>query len=411
MIMARLIRAKGTELRETGARSMSRRKTPSPDIPDELQGFDAFELRLGDVMRGERATIGKSLIDIQRELKIKATYIAAIENADPTAFDTPGFIAGYVRSYARYLQLDPEWAWESFCREAGFEQPHGMSSAASSPKPVRKTGLDALSDPNAAFVPQRESPFAEIEMRAVGSLAVLVTLICAVGYGAWSVLQEVQRVQLAPVESAPGVIADLGSGALVSDVVAPSQGAFGEGDMPGSAGDAMGRLYSPAELDIPIVDPRDGPIASMDSRHVGVLAEPTQPRPAFETPEVADASAEPEPPQVLAADVPGLYLIAVRPAWVRVSAADGTILFEKTLEPGENWQVPATEEPSYLRSGNSGAIYFMVEGQTYGPAGDSGRVISNIPLGAVSVTESFALADTAADPDLAVAVALLQATQ
>ncbi|HCP80049.1 MAG TPA: DUF4115 domain-containing protein, partial [Octadecabacter sp.] len=46
----------------------------------ETAGFDAFELRLGDLMRGERATIGKSLLDVQRELKIKAAYIAAIEN-------------------------------------------------------------------------------------------------------------------------------------------------------------------------------------------------------------------------------------------------------------------------------------------------------------------------------------------
>ena len=57
---------------------------------EELKGFDDFELRLGDIMRGERATLGKSLLDVQRELKIKAAYIAAIENADPSAFETPG---------------------------------------------------------------------------------------------------------------------------------------------------------------------------------------------------------------------------------------------------------------------------------------------------------------------------------
>ncbi len=66
------------------------------------KSFDDFDLRLGDIMRGERATMGKSLLDVQRELKIKATYIAAIENADPSAFESPGFVAGYVRSYARY---------------------------------------------------------------------------------------------------------------------------------------------------------------------------------------------------------------------------------------------------------------------------------------------------------------------
>ena len=35
-------------------------------------GFDDFEMRLGDMMRGERATIGKSLLDVQRELRIRA---------------------------------------------------------------------------------------------------------------------------------------------------------------------------------------------------------------------------------------------------------------------------------------------------------------------------------------------------
>ena len=82
-------------------------------VEDEEQptGFDSYDVLLGDVMRGERATLGKSLLDVQRELKIKASYIAAIENADPSAFAAQGFIAGYVRSYARYLGLDPEWAF------------------------------------------------------------------------------------------------------------------------------------------------------------------------------------------------------------------------------------------------------------------------------------------------------------
>ena len=107
-----------------------------PETPDSsedrraLKGFDDFELSLGDIMRGERATMGKSLLDVQRELKIKATYISAIENTDPSAFDTPGFVAGYVRSYARYLNLDPEWAFKTFCEEGNFEVAHGMSPEA-----------------------------------------------------------------------------------------------------------------------------------------------------------------------------------------------------------------------------------------------------------------------------------------
>nr|WP_322865522.1 hypothetical protein [Aquicoccus sp. G2-2]MEA1112771.1 hypothetical protein [Aquicoccus sp. G2-2] len=36
---------------------------------DEPKWFDDYDLRLGDMMRGERATMGKSLLDVQRELR------------------------------------------------------------------------------------------------------------------------------------------------------------------------------------------------------------------------------------------------------------------------------------------------------------------------------------------------------
>jgi cytoskeletal protein RodZ len=36
-------------------------------------------------------------------LRIKADYVAAIENADPSVFPNPSFVPGYVRAYARYL--------------------------------------------------------------------------------------------------------------------------------------------------------------------------------------------------------------------------------------------------------------------------------------------------------------------
>ena len=97
-----------------------RKRAKSEEIVEEPRGFDAFELKLGDIMRGERATLGKSLLDVERDIRIRASYIAAIENTDPDAFDTPGFIPGYVRSYARYLGMDPEETFDTFCQECGF---------------------------------------------------------------------------------------------------------------------------------------------------------------------------------------------------------------------------------------------------------------------------------------------------
>src|SRR6056297_3993513 len=143
----------------------------------DMRGFDAFDLRLGDLMRGERATLGKSLLDVERELKIKANFVAAIENTDPSVFDTPGFIPGYVRSYARYLGMDPDTAFRTFCAESGFSIAHGMSAEASSIRkpanaPARRMGRktqaeDPLISPNTPFLPANEGFIARLEPGAI----------------------------------------------------------------------------------------------------------------------------------------------------------------------------------------------------------------------------------------------------
>ena len=370
-------------------------------------------------MRGERATLGKSLLDVQRELKIKATYIAAIENADISAFETPGFVAGYVRSYARYLGMNPDEAFARFCREANFQPAHGMSAAASSPAiaaaRVRPSAevRDPFADPNATFVPRGESLFARIEPGAVGSVLVLVALIGALGYGGWSVLQEVQRVQLAPVEQAPAVVADIdpignvqGSAPLVRSAPEAVETASAETALDPARPDALDRLYRPQALDVPVLTSRDGPIAAIDPRD-GVAAPDAIDSAVAEA--VAQDAATGEV-QVVADGKAPVELLAVRPSWVRVQAADGTVLFEKILDSGERYAVPQLEEPATLRAGNFGSVYFAVNGQTYGPAAPGAQVVKNVDLSPEALTTKFAVADLTGDADLAKFVAVADAS-
>jgi len=373
-----------------------RSKTPTPEV-DKPRGFDDFDLRLGDLMRGERATLGKSLLDVQRELKIKATYIAAIENADISAFETQGFVAGYVRSYARYLGMNPDESFARFCKEANFQVAHGMSAAASTAslsaarnRAVAAEYRDPLANPNASFVPRTESAFSQIEPGAVGSVLVLLALIGALGYGGWSVLQEVQRVQLAPVDQAPAVVAEIDPlGNVKGD--APLVRSAPEPEAVAVTDDLADRLYRPEALEVPVLTSRDGPIAAINPRETGTLArtEPAAPLPGD------------EPVQVVAEVSPGVEVLAVRPSWVRVSSADGTVLFEKILDAGERYVVPALEEAPLLRSGNSGSVYFKVNGKTYGPAAPGAQVIKNVSLTPDALTSTYAEADLTGDADLA----------
>jgi hypothetical protein len=55
--------------------------------------------------------------------------------------------------------------------------------------------------------------------------------------------------------------------------------------------------------------------------------------------------------------------------------------------------------------GESGAIYFDVDGQVYGPVGDRGTVTSNFALARDAIIEATEVADLDQDTDLARVVA------
>lgn len=405
---------------------IGRRSNPSTPVEDKPKGFDDFEVRLGDVMRGERATLGRSLLDVQRELKIKATYIAAIENCDVSAFESQGFIAGYIRSYARYLGLDPEWAYAKFCTEAGFAPAQSFGGPSSSrvakatPAARSTAGIrDPFVEPGTPFIPRGQSVLSRIEPGAVGSIMVLVGLIGALGYGGWSVLQEVQRVQLAPVEQAPVVVAEVdplgnvkGDAPLVRSAP-PADTTVAAADPandPVAATQGYDRLYRPQALDVPVLVSRDGPIASINPR-----AGETGPELGSAVDQALAAAgvtdgATGDTPQVVADAAPAVELIAARPSWVRVQSADGTVLFEKVLDAGERYVVPQMEQAAVLRAGNSGSVYFAVNGKTYGPAAPGAQVVKNVALSPEALTQKYQLADLNGDPDLAAAVAVADAS-
>ncbi|TXB71346.1 DUF4115 domain-containing protein [Paracoccus aurantiacus] len=388
-------------------------------------------------MRGERATLGKSLLDVQRELRIRASYIAAIENCDISAFDAPSFISGYVRSYARYLRMDPDWVFRRFCAESGFEPTHGMAASASGPKPQRRPSdpAEALANPRALFIPQPEPFWSSVEPRAVGSLFVLIALVAGLGYGGWSVLQELQKVNLTPGDQVPGVTASLDPAEPAAQPVSDETDDLAV-NLPQPEG--IDRIYRPQVLEVPVLTARDSPIASIDPE----LPSPEAVASAAEvagqgTATVVPAGAVngalqtvsggptrllargtdygPQLPadqlavRTVAPDAPELELVAVRPAWVRVTSADGTVLLEKTMDAGERFAMPKLESPPVLRAGNSGAVYFMVNGRTYGPAAPGAQVVKNVELSPSSLTSRYAFADLSKDEDLKKLVAVASA--
>ncbi|MEM8789654.1 MAG: helix-turn-helix domain-containing protein [Pseudomonadota bacterium] len=359
-----------------------------------LKGFDAYEVKLGDELRGERATKGKSLLDVQRELRIRASYIAAIEDCDLEVFPNPGFVAGYVRSYARYLGIDEDHVFGRFCDETGFGGVNAGLHTRKAPAsgrivasgPVRVAAGDPLLKP--VYRPSADltpGVFERLSLSAIGSVLVLALLLVGVGYGGYRVLQSIQRVTIAPVDQRPDTVSTMAGlrppGLGVVEVTLNQT----EPQDAGTADADLARLYQPRELEIPVVEARDGPIVDIDPRRAGLFADlsPEQADVArAEADAIAEAidSLEAEPQVREPVGAPNVNVVARQPAWVRVYLADGTVLFEKILETGELYTLPLDVEAPLLRAGNSGSVYLLVDDMPYGPLGNSASVVKDISL-------------------------------
>jgi len=358
-----------------------------------VKGFDSFPLRLGDLMRGERATLGKSLLDVQRELRIKATYIAAIENCDVTAFQTQGFIAGYVRSYARYLGLDPEATYERFCTESGFGGVHPGVARNDLRKPRSSPGVISLAPeaPNPfggrfTLLPSGGGLMQRMSLSGISSILILAALILGIGYGAWAVLQDVQRVEFEPLDGRT-IAADEPINLSPEERAADTDRRA-----------ALDSLYRPKELDVPKMTPRDGPILTLNPDEIGALVADNGGKNARKTAEMMAT----ESPKVTELAPPVVAVVARQPAWIRVSAADGTVLFERVLDSGESFELPRDSGVASLRAGNSSDVYLTIDGKAYGPVGTNSGVAKGVALAAADILGTFeAVKDGKALEDIA----------
>ena len=371
------------------------------DNKSKPKGFDDFELKLGDILRGERATLGKSLVEVQNELKIKAAYISAIENCDPLAFDTPGFVAGYVRSYARYLNLDPDEVFSKFCSESGFATVHGMSDKASSVKPSTNSALlpaenyidgeELFNKSPSAILDNSSKTFDKLEPGAIGSLVALICIVCGIGYGGLTIFNQMQTVKISPSNSTPVVLTEISSNFLEQQDI--------DNSVTGKLkSDQLDRLYRPQALKVPVLTARDAPISTLDpsfsknfdmEEKLNLSEIATNDSKADFTEKLLRDNVDDASIQVVQDLPPSIAVLVTENAWVQVTASDGTVIYENIMLPGEEFVLPQLEVPPKLRAGMSGYVYFSVNGELFGPVGSGTSVRKNVELSAANIVSTL----------------------
>ena len=355
----------------------------------ELRGYDSYTVTLGDKLRGERATLGKTLDDIQKETRLRIEFLLGIENADITAFPAPSFIAGYVRSYASHLNLDPDECFNQFCKESGFIGLQSEIDGKKRNKVIKPTKLldEPILNPQIQKKKINNGILNNFSFSGLFSLTALLVLILGLGYGGFTVLNEVQKVNLSPINQSPSVQSisstSIDENSFFDDVESNNTNIASNSDLE--------EFYRPTELVLPLMTPRDGPISAIDPAISGVYVEDKNSIISESNQE--DIIQVKKNPQVIEEDLPTVYVVAQKPAWVRIYEPNGNILFENILDTGQRYEVPQSAQTAMLRAGNSGSVYLMIDNNFYGPLGTATGVAKKVNLRAETILENYTLVE------------------
>ena len=355
----------------------------------ELRGYDSYTVTLGDKLRGERATLGKTLDDIQKETRLRIEFLLGIENADITAFPAPSFIAGYVRSYASHLNLDPDECFNQFCKESGFIGLQSEIDGAKRNKVIKPTKLldEPILNPQIQKKKINNGILNNFSFSGLFSLTALLVLILGLGYGGVTVLNEVQKVNLSPINQPPSVQSisstSIDENSFFDDVESNNTNI--------ASNSALEEFYRPTELVLPLITPRDGPISAIDPAISGVYVEDKNS--VISEINQEDIIQVKKNPQVIEEDLPSVYVVAQKPAWVRIYEPNGNILFENILDTGQRYEVPQSAQTAMLRAGNSGSVYLMIDNNFYGPLGTATGVAKKVNLRAETILENYTLVE------------------
>ncbi len=100
--------------------------------------------KLGDTLRESRIARGLTIDQAEQATKIRGRLIRALEDGDYTRLPNPGYVRGYISSYARLLELDSMPLLNLYKAETGAGRFHEISLPATDEAVSRRGQQHAL---------------------------------------------------------------------------------------------------------------------------------------------------------------------------------------------------------------------------------------------------------------------------
>lgn len=372
------------------------------------------------LLRRARKEHGQDVRAVAQVLRIRQTYIEALESGQFERLPGMAYALGFLRTYAEYLGLDPVYIVDRYKLEVQGAE--------------RRTEL---------VFPEPVS-----EGRIPGGALILISLVLvAIAYGGWIYLSNQGRsvadlvpampeqlqalidAEPAPTSTgtppavppvAPSTAAQTASVDAAPVVVplpqaAPAESATVAETAPPATGDqtALPVAQDPAPAPVIVTpDPVEeaAPVTIEPRTSVVASVEPSAPPRAEVAPDTAgdgppvtvqpSATVEqtvviPSPPAAPSGfGMPGerkprvygetrasprIVLRATQDSWVQVRDRQNALLLTRVLRAGDTYHVP-NQEGLTLLTGNAGGIAVEIDGRTLPPLGPVGAVRRNIPL-------------------------------
>jgi cytoskeleton protein RodZ len=302
--------------------------------------------RIGSDLRAARERLGWEIDAVAEALRLKPAFIRAIEQGDIRNLPGTAYAVGFVRTYATALGLDPNEAIRRFRAEREDVN--------------RKTELDFP-----APVPSRGMP--------AGALVLVGAVIAIGGYVAWYHYSGRSAGSTETVDALPTHLEPLAPppAPKVASVTPPPAAA------PVPAAPAVVAALpkepdvSPSSAAAAVPPPvPTAPAPSTDTMVAGIAPPPTV--------QATDGAASGAATQPGATDV-GMVIQATADAWIEIKDAQGKVVYQTILHPGDHYKVP--DQPQLtLTTGNAEGTQVLLGGNVIGPL--KGHVLHNIPLDA-----------------------------
>lgn len=336
---------------------------------------------VGPALRARREQLGWALPDVAAWLRIRLSFLEAME--DGRVKDLPGnvYTLGFLRTYAQALGLDDNAVVARFKADA-------------------RDSIDCK--PELSF----PAP-ASTGAMPVGVMVLLGGVIIVLAYVGWYRMTGGQSASPQPVPSVfstiPGMTRQASTSPQVASVLPPERAAIPprplsepeksaitDGDIPAEPTPVPGSHVEPDALPTASTDSTD---ASAAPGGAPAIAQPTAPG-------TTPAAVPPTPAQapVPAAATPAgqIVLTASAQSWVQVRVAGGPVIYDHILQAGESWSAPQDKTDLLLTVGNAGGVVVSADGVTTQPLGRNGAVRRNLPLTRAAVRSGSIVASVPA---------------